>query len=112
MWPEAFFCPASPDLKGHGGLYPPSPPVFGRGRELAVKGAERPAACGGLPLTARPGCAIPRGAAGVYPPEPPPFPGEGKGGGDRVDLTPGDLIRIGGFDYETTPCVYYRRMAR
>ena len=40
----------------------------------AVKGAERPAACGGLPLTGGPGCAIPCGAAGVYPPEPPPFP--------------------------------------
>ncbi|EDM97739.1 hypothetical protein BACCAP_04214 [Pseudoflavonifractor capillosus ATCC 29799] len=36
-------------------------------------------------MTAWPGCAISGKAAGVYPPEP-PFPMNGKGRGDRVEL--------------------------
>ncbi len=70
----------------------------------AVKGAERPAACGGLPLTGGPACAIPCGAAGVYPPEPPPFPWDGGGGGRQHLPRPGwgyaggrgRLLRVGG----------------
>ncbi len=65
---------ALPLCDGSGGIYPPSPGIKKRSRERAVKGANGPAACGGLPFTACPGCAISGQAAGVYPPEPPPFP--------------------------------------
>ncbi len=48
---------------------------------MAVKGAERPAACGGLPLTDGPACATPCGAAGDISSKAAPFPWIGKGGG-------------------------------
>ena len=44
-----------------------------------------PAACGGLPLTARPGCATPPGAAGDISSRAAPFPMNGKGRGDWVE---------------------------
>ena len=46
------------------------------------------AACGGLPLTARPGCATPPGAAGDISSRAAPFPWIGKGRGDRVEPLP------------------------
>ena len=54
-------------------VYPPSPPTISTGgsRRSRVRST---AACGGLPLTACPGCATPPARRGIYPPEPPPFP--------------------------------------
>lgn len=55
---------------------------------MAVKGAERPAACGGLPLTDGPACATPCGAAGDISSGAAPSPWIGKGRGDWVDRFP------------------------
>lgn len=80
--------PRPSSLKGLA-VYIPRRRLFrSAGGSWLSRGAERPAACGGLPLTACPGCAIPCGATGVYPPEPPPFPRMGKGGGIGLTRTP------------------------
>ena len=80
------FCPKAIVVPAHfciGALvvYPPSPPTIEhrRGRRSRVRST---AACGGLPLTARPGCATPPGTAGDISSRAAPFPMNGKGRGD------------------------------
>ena len=60
-----------------------------------------------MPLTDRPGCAIGRPSGGGISSRAAPFPKIGKGRGEWVERT---ILNYGGFEYETTPCVYYRLM--
>ena len=66
--------PTSPAGKQALVVISPVAAVYKAQAGLAVKGAERPAACGGLPLTGGPPVLPPAARRGIYPPEPPPFP--------------------------------------
>ena len=69
----------------------------------------RTAVYGGQPLTVCPGYAFSPASGGGISSRAAPFPKNGKGRGVWVDPL---HYRIGGFQDETTPCIYHRRMVR
>ncbi|EDM97304.1 hypothetical protein BACCAP_04901 [Pseudoflavonifractor capillosus ATCC 29799] len=87
-------------------IYPPSPDILQRSRERAVKGRNarrlRRLALDGLARL----CYFRQGGGGISS-RAAPFPMNGKGRGDRVELP----IKYWRCDNETIPCLYHRCVA-
>lgn len=90
-------------------------PVAARNRAQAGAGCQggfAPPYAAALPLTACPGCAFSLASDGGISSRAAPFSKIGKGRGKKVDPLHYKNYKNGGFQNETTPCVYHRRVER
>ena len=90
-------------------------PVAARNRAQAGVGCQggfAPPYAAALPLTACPGCAFSPASDGGISSRAAPFSKIGKGRGKKVDPLHYKNYKNGGFQNETTPCVYHRRVER
>ena len=76
---------------------------------VGCQGGFAPPCAAALPLTACPGCAFSPASGGGISSRAAPFSKIGKGRGKKVDPL---HYKNGGFQNETTPCVYHRRVER
>ena len=105
-------CPKVPG-PGKAGLCGDISPVAGDKKtqsEVGCQGGGTPRRLRWLALDGLPRLCYLRPRGGGISSRAAPFPWIGKGRGDRVD--PAQQFSYGGFDDETTPCLYYRRMVR